>query len=294
MISDSRQLDFNSMIQTSAAGRTRRISCSFGIPEHWTLSDEEMLLKQRGDRPMACPAADDFTTIASEISDRSKLQQFGELLSASTSHHRSNPLQPDMTWDCKRSFNVVRAFHIQNLALLYKYRTFTQQLQQRHAERKITAMPIDPPLDANLQRVFPPVQPVGNCNECVLFHGTKFQTAKEIACEGFDHRVAKESGYYGRGTYFASQACKSAQYSTSDNMSLGCIIIARVVLGHPHYTKKRLRWTRPENKADCVIARPGPIHGHHSGWQTHMEFVSFDNGAAYPEYILLYECGNGW
>jgi hypothetical protein len=43
-------------------------------------------------------------------------------------------------------------------------------------------------------------------NETFMFHDTSFETAVKVALGGFDFRLSKESGYYGQGTYFASQA----------------------------------------------------------------------------------------
>merc|ERR1719401_1307929 len=75
-------------------------------------------------------------------------------------------------------------------------------------------------------------------NEVYLFHGTSLEIAKAIAVEGFDSRLANE-GYYGKGTYFASQACKSHQYRAGNNKGCtaerGVIIVSRVALGNPHY-----------------------------------------------------------
>lgn len=80
-------------------------------------------------------------------------------------------------------------------------------------------------------------------NERLLFHGTSdFEVAKTIATEGFDNRTAKNGGLYGRGTYFAAQTCKSAQYATEEGRSqkasaqmVGTMLLARVAVGHPHY-----------------------------------------------------------
>ena len=51
-------------------------------------------------------------------------------------------------------------------------------------------------------------------------------------------------GLFGRGTYFAAQTCKSAQYATPDGMKskaspqmVGTMLIARVATGDPFYTE---------------------------------------------------------
>jgi hypothetical protein len=57
-------------------------------------------------------------------------------------------------------------------------------------------------------------------SECILLHGTTFDTAVKVVMEGFDFRLSN-AGYHGRGAYFASQACKSQQYA-KENLGLRC------------------------------------------------------------------------
>ncbi|CAE7244653.1 Trank1 [Symbiodinium sp. CCMP2592] len=292
VISSGRVLDFDRRVQRSSAGRVRKISCYFGIPSHWSISNEEMLKRQRRSASSPGPVSASFEKVAVEVRDMEKLKQFSDLLTASASHHHSNPNQPFGSRDCKSSFQVKQAFQIQNVWLLQKFMDYTRQLQQRHAQHCVAVQPVDPPLGVELRDFHSSMRTPGSAsyNECLLFHGTSLGTAKDIACEGFDFRVANEGGYYGKGTYFASQACKSHQYTDRNSISLNCIIIARVLLGDPDYaTRCRLRFNRPPGGKDSVIARPGDMGGHQSGWQTHMEFVIFENAAAYPEYVLLYE-----
>ena len=91
------------------------------------------------------------------------------------------------------------------------------------------------------------------------------------------------------GTYFACQACKSAQYARD-----GTMILARVAIGDPHYaTEVNKEVRRPPTKngrsmcCDSIIARPGPMRNHQSGHQAHQEFVIFEQMQAYPEYVHL-------
>ena len=69
-------------------------------------------------------------------------------------------------------------------------------------------------------------------NEVLLFHGTSASNAEQIATHGFDLSRVR-NGLYGRGFYFACEACKSFQYSKPDGETENCIIVARVVLGRP-------------------------------------------------------------
>merc|ERR1711968_391645 len=97
------------------------------------------------------------------------------------------------------------------------------------------------------------------------------------------------------GSYFASESCKSHQYTCSHHKG-GCdckeiriMLLARVALGDPYYATevdKTLR--RPPQREqssrlyDSIIANPGPMAGHQRGYQDHQEFVIFDKAQAYP------------
>ena len=100
-------------------------------------------------------------------------------------------------------------------------------------------------------------------NERLLPHGTPdFDRAKGIATEGFDNRVAR-NGLFGKGTYFAAQTCKSAQYATPDGMKskaspqrVGTMLIARVAIGDPYYAPRGcpdLSRALPESSLFCTL-----------------------------------------
>ena len=73
----------------------------------------------------------------------------------------------------------------------------------------------------------------------LLLHGTWADNARAIAKQGFDEALSQRA-LYGRGVYFTTDACKVAQYPCSgyrgigSSATSGCIIVARVVLGHPY------------------------------------------------------------
>merc|ERR1711988_1656627 len=69
-----------------------------------------------------------------------------------------------------------------------------------------------------------------------LFHGTINETAVKISLEGFDFRLSKP-GYYGHGTYFASQACKAHQYTKSE-WGTHVMFVSRVAVGDIWYADK--------------------------------------------------------
>ena len=53
------------------------------------------------------------------------------------------------------------------------------------------------------------------------------QIVRQIVREGFDDRLGRRNSY-GRGVYVTTESCNVNQY-----IEEGCIILARVVLGHP-------------------------------------------------------------
>lgn len=134
-------------------------------------------------------------------------------------------------------------------------------------------------------------------NEVLLIHGTTSDKVEQIANFGFDERLARENGLYGQGVYFTDQSCKSFQYSGAKWQNSGCLIIARVILGHPCEAQGPLRNLKVEplvddnspSKGRChsVIARPGIPQG--SGKQVHREFVLFNGTQAYPEMIVHFK-----
>ena len=290
-ISSDRKLDFEKMIQTSSFSE-RRITCSFRVPAHWSITNQDILkLLKKQSMMKSLSRVPSFDCRVQEVVGNDVLQDFTKLLNGSAYHHEDilGSLAPATSSTCETNFRVRKVFQVQNLDLLHRYVICCQALQRSRENTTIDS--IKPAVGEALQEKYESMRledGIGAMqNECLLFHGTSFETAKIIANEGFDSRLAEE-GYYGKGTYFASQSCKSAQYSSS---SQKCIIVARVVLGHPHYTDRLCKdLTRPPEGADSVIARPGRMRDHARRYQTHMEFVVFDSRLqAYPEFIILYD-----
>ena len=138
-------------------------------------------------------------------------------------------------------------------------------------------------------------------NEVLLLHGTTADKIDQIMNFGFDERLARESGLYGQGIYFTDHSCKSLQYSGAaprTHGSAGHLIIARVILGHPHNAAGPLRKLKVEPMVDpndpsegrchSVIAQPG-IPKTSGNEQVHREFVLFNGAQAYPEMIVHFE-----
>ena len=82
-----------------------------------------------------------------------------------------------------------------------------------------------------MARFFPYVNLDSYANEVLLLHGTHQSSATKIMQQGFDQRLAQRR-LYGRGTYFTAESCKARQVGKRHH-DTSCIILARVVLGHP-------------------------------------------------------------
>merc|ERR1712217_227110 len=133
-------------------------------------------------------------------------------------------------------------------------------------------------------------------NEVLLLHGTTEAKAQHIMRQGFDDRMCSR-GLYGRGVYFTCDSCKALQHCGNSNTR--CVILARVILGHPYWaegpmrTHERPPQVDPEGVPhDSTIVQPGIPNGNTkgagkgkaSGKQTHWEFVvSRGDLQAYPE-----------
>ncbi|CAK0893772.1 unnamed protein product [Prorocentrum cordatum] len=233
--------------------------------------------------------------MAVEFTDTQTLRAFSQLFQDSAIH-AAHIHGASICDKFKTNAKVVRVLRIENWHLWAKYQNHLQQVKGDLLKLGVVVEPVEPALPAALSNL--PDQcgcmdvAVG---EQMLFHGTDHETAAKIALGGFDFRLSKP-GFYGQGAYFASQACKSHQY-TGKCFGLHTIILSRVVLGDVFYaTKVDRECKRPPPRAgtsrccDTVVARPGPMPGHPHGEQIHQEFVIFDKFQAYPEFLVQYTC----
>lgn len=234
--------------------------------------------------------------IVVELLDKPTREWFHTLLRGTVYHHQEH-LGTSPCNDLKEQFKIVRVLRVENWHLLQKYRNHVHQMKQDLAKYRIKPGVVEPRLPDLLNEM---LEYYGGgdpeINECFLFHGTSPQTATCIAQEGFDFRMAR-AGYYGRGTYFASQSCKSFQYTGDGDVDLRTLIVSRVALGDISYaTKVDRECQRPDIREgtlichDSIVANPGPMCGHMQGQQSHQEFVIFDKFQAYPEFLVQFTC----
>jgi hypothetical protein len=179
------------------------------------------------------------------------------------------------------------------------YLQYLQKVQAIRAKRRnfsgtrTTLMPINPPLPGSLVTF---AQSSGldaaEAHEVYLFHGTRWKNRDDIVSKGFDERYASDSGLYGAAIYGAQHACKSYQYSLDIDRNAagnGLMFLCRFVLGNPYYTREsggltgRLPRQCDPNVIDSAIANHGEARG---GAQCHREFMVYDRGQVYPEYII--------
>ena len=152
------------------------------------------------------------------------------------------------------------------------------------------------PLLRTCDRIVKPCSGQIDVNEFWLWHGTTPETARILAKDGFDERVAETSGLYGAGSYFADASSKSHQYAARSTNQQGhhCMVYCRVTMGSAFMAKGNMRNSRrpPENPAlgvglvhDSIMAETGVANG---GDQGHNEYIVFHAAQAYPAFIVWY------
>eukprot|EP00929_Paragymnodinium_shiwhaense_P113568 TRINITY_DN8184_c0_g1_i1.p1 TRINITY_DN8184_c0_g1~~TRINITY_DN8184_c0_g1_i1.p1 ORF type:complete len:785 (+),score=103.79 TRINITY_DN8184_c0_g1_i1:107-2461(+) len=262
--------DFKGMCQVNLQTRSKRqIKFTFNLPPHWRNTDADMMnvLAQQPD----------FTRVARMMGWGDEQEFVYGFLNRCTFHHDL----PLPVGGCQTSFRVSKAYRVENLQLWRQYCSALAQIKRTCA----TAPPIEKQFIGPLADFAPEAKQVLNpdVNEMFLLHGTGRQQAEEIVSNGFDFRHARTSGYYGRGTYFTSQACKAVQYGHGQ-----AIIISRVIVGKPYYTPRVCKnLGLPPDNCNSIVALPGLMQGHSQGVQTHVEVVVFDRYVAYPEFVLF-------
>eukprot|EP00392_Amoebophrya_sp_AT5.2_P011897 g11987.t1 len=283
-------IDFEKMTQHRRdTGKVRKIRVRVDVPRHWkrNFSPDTMDLRSLKDTSMA-------TVLRKVMLGGDGLCGF--FLNKLGGTHCGSTCPYDLT-----TASTLEIYQVENLPLWRKYEQARTNVRQDHRRCDIkrgAILPAVPGAIRDAAHVLLGDEPelCPDVNEVYLFHGTHAEGLKKIATTGFDFRVAKDTGLYGQGTYFASNVCKSLQYTGRNRReNKGYLIIARVLVGDPHYTTRTCPEIKhgPENGAtglfrDSIIANAGPMQGHHNGSQAHQEFVIFDKAHAYPEFVIEY------
>jgi hypothetical protein len=125
-------------------------------------------------------------------------------------------------------------------------------------------------------------------NEVFLFHGTKPDIADKVIETGFEERLSSLGGLYGAGAYFAEKTSKSDQYTNDDGNGNHHMFLARVALG-AHVKETRAVC----NNIRILEEIPGGTGVRYSSLLglagAHREFIVFDGGQAYPEFLITYK-----
>lgn len=206
-----------------------------------------------------------------------------------TSHHSQ--------CDSMRQMELVSMEQIHNVKVWKNYQHRKNQLQEELKGVKVQSVA------SKLKDCCSWITLDTGLNEIIALHGTNEEKAKKIEETGFDYRLSREEGLYGQGLYFSDESCKVLQYSGAlcNGMpsGVGCIIVARLLLGDPCFTNGPRKGERVEPYKDLanpgqgrfnsVIARAG-IVGNAGQQQVHQEFVIYDGAQAYPELLLRFKC----
>ncbi|CAF3615889.1 unnamed protein product [Adineta steineri] len=164
-----------------------------------------------------------------------------------------------------------------------------------------------------------------NANEYWLFHGCDQTHISDLLQIGYDPRISNSLGIFGGGFYLAENSSKSNQYipcpgcggnnrfsrdecsCPSQSDFVFSIILYRVVLGDVHiafkYDKvkycggamqngRQINIRRPPKKAnghDVFDSLMGESIENGGNYLQHREFVIYDRGQAYPEYVIDFQ-----
>ncbi|KAH3833548.1 hypothetical protein DPMN_106861 [Dreissena polymorpha] len=138
-------------------------------------------------------------------------------------------------------------------------------------------------------------------NEVLLFHGTKEDTIETICQDGLDSRLGSDKAMFGPGVYGAEKALKADQYTddpTSRTYGKGKfkkMFLMRMLLGHcfvcddqnPTKYKRAPCCTCFKVVCNHLSQRFDSVMGDNQ--KLFREFVVYDGGQCYPEYLITYE-----
>lgn len=184
---------------------------------------------------------------------------------------------------------VIKVVSVHNPHLWKVYSESKEVLKSQHRSRGTSIRPLSPVAPCILVPGTIANDLDSSVNECFLFHGCSDEDSEEIIKNGFDARYADENGLYGEGIYFASEPCKSLQYSKPTSAGKRCMFVARVVLGDPAYLTGQVKGKLPPKRTDVqnahfdssVVNPDVSLRG-----QMHREFVVFENSRVYPELLI--------
>ncbi len=123
-----------------------------------------------------------------------------------------------------------------------------------------------------------------------LFHGTSSASPALIYngfYEGFDTQYSADSGYWGRGVYFAVNASYSDSY-THKNNGMKEMLVAKVVVGNfkDYGTTQDSSLKHPPKVPGEAVKRYDSVKGNTGGSDVYM---IYNGNQAYPKYLISYK-----
>ena len=194
-----------------------------------------------------------------------------------------------------RAIELVRAFRVEHRGLFKWYVVRRAEMRERLASRPRRHDPAFASTPhAAVLRPDELVEPgdlfldVDAANECLLWHGTRPDTAAIIGEQGFDERVCALHGLFGAGVYFAEHSSKADQYCTAGADGLYTVLLSRVALGDAFYTSLA---RNGERRPPPLPEGGGALHDSVIGQvdaNRYREFIVYDRAQTLPEYLLQY------
>ena len=133
-----------------------------------------------------------------------------------------------------------------------------------------------------------------NCQEKLLFHGTRDTDPKEIykGDSSFDIKFSKQ-GLWGRGNYFAINASFSdSSYAHSvSGTNMRKLLVVYELTGLSYYSNPGKNLAMPPNRSEqdnlrSIKRRYRSVNGVTKGGTT--VYITYDNNLAYPAYVITY------
>ena len=133
-----------------------------------------------------------------------------------------------------------------------------------------------------------------NCQEKLLFHGTRHTNPKEIykGDSSFDMRFSRQ-GMWGKGNYFAVNASYADSYAHSvSGTNMRKLLVAFVLTGLSYYSDPDRSLAMPPDRDRSEQDDPTSIRRRYhtvngvTGGAT--VYITYDNTLAYPAYVITY------
>ncbi|XP_060933345.1 protein mono-ADP-ribosyltransferase PARP12 [Limanda limanda] len=120
-------------------------------------------------------------------------------------------------------------------------------------------------------------------NQQYLFHGTDASLVQAISEQNFDWRMCGVHGVaYGKGSYFARDACYSDKYARTKSSRNKIMFVALVLVGE--YTQGSSSYVRPPPKRDGRTLYDSCV----DNVSNSSIYVVFEKQQIYPEYVIDY------